>query len=150
MQPFEIIKVRLQTQPQDAKIYNGIVDCFKKIVTNEGPLALYKGTLTPLIGVGIMGAFRFGVFENFKKSLANYQMINPVDLDIASRSLCAFGTGLLSSFLVSPIEHTRIRIQIQRGAADKVYSGSFDALIKIAKQHGIKGLYRGFTPTLIR
>lgn len=62
MQPFEIIKVRLQTQPQDAKVYNGIVDCFKKIVTNEGPLALYKGTLTPLIGVGIMGAFRFGVF----------------------------------------------------------------------------------------
>lgn len=44
MQPFEIIKVRLQTQPQDAKIYNGIVDCLTKIVKNEGPLALYKGS----------------------------------------------------------------------------------------------------------
>ena len=45
MQPFEIIKVRLQTQPKDAKIYNGIVDCAKKIVLNEGPLAFYKGNI---------------------------------------------------------------------------------------------------------
>lgn len=34
MQPFEIIKVRLQTQPKDAKIYNGIIDCLTKIIKN--------------------------------------------------------------------------------------------------------------------
>lgn len=45
MQPFEIIKVRLQTQPQDAKVYNGIIDCLTKIIKNEGPLALYKGDI---------------------------------------------------------------------------------------------------------
>jgi hypothetical protein len=44
MQPFEIIKVRLQTQPEGAKIYSGILDCLVKIIKNEGPLALYKGT----------------------------------------------------------------------------------------------------------
>lgn len=43
MQPFEIIKVRLQTQDPNAKVYSGIVDCFKSIVNKEGPLALYKG-----------------------------------------------------------------------------------------------------------
>jgi len=43
MQPFEIIKVRLQTQSNSNKLYNGIVDCFLKIVKNEGPMALYKG-----------------------------------------------------------------------------------------------------------
>lgn len=50
----------------------------------------------------------------------------------------------------SPIEHTRIRIQIQKSAADKVYSGSMDALIKITKEHGIRGLYRGVGPSLVR
>jgi hypothetical protein len=34
MQPFEIIKVRLQTQSNTNKVYNGIVDCFTKIVKN--------------------------------------------------------------------------------------------------------------------
>jgi hypothetical protein len=43
MQPFEIIKVRLQTQTKTAPLYNGILDCLSKIVKNEGPLALYKG-----------------------------------------------------------------------------------------------------------
>lgn len=43
MQPFEIIKVRLQTQPREAPLYSGIGDCLTKIIKNEGPLALYKG-----------------------------------------------------------------------------------------------------------
>lgn len=43
MQPFEIIKVRLQTQSKEAPQYSGIVDCLTKIVKNEGPTALYKG-----------------------------------------------------------------------------------------------------------
>ena len=28
--PFDTLKVRLQTQPTDKPIYNGVVDCFKK------------------------------------------------------------------------------------------------------------------------
>ena len=43
MQPFEIIKVRLQTQSKENPQYRGIGDCLTKIVKNEGPLALYKG-----------------------------------------------------------------------------------------------------------
>jgi hypothetical protein len=43
MQPFEIIKVRLQTQSKENPQYRGIVDCLTKIIKNEGPLALYKG-----------------------------------------------------------------------------------------------------------
>ena len=34
MQPFEIIKVRLQTQSKQAPLYNGIVDCLTKIIKN--------------------------------------------------------------------------------------------------------------------
>lgn len=43
MQPFEIIKVRLQTQSAANKMYNGIADCLMKIIKNEGFFALYKG-----------------------------------------------------------------------------------------------------------
>lgn len=31
IQPFEIVKVRLQTQSSHHPYYNGIIDCFKKI-----------------------------------------------------------------------------------------------------------------------
>ena len=56
----------------------------------------------------------------------------------------------MTSITQCPIEHTRIRIQIQRGQADKVYSGSLDATVKIFKQYGIKGLNRGQAPTTVR
>merc|ERR1719326_2422087 len=41
--PFDIIRTRLMNQPADAKLYNGFLDCFGKILKNEGPLGFYKG-----------------------------------------------------------------------------------------------------------
>jgi Mitochondrial carrier protein len=46
--PADIVKVRLQTTNQ----YSSALDCAAKILRNEGPLAFYKGTLTPLVGIG--------------------------------------------------------------------------------------------------
>jgi hypothetical protein len=53
-----------------------------------------------LIGVGILGSVRFGLFENFKNELAKSQGIPTYQLSIASRSLCAFATGVINSFLM--------------------------------------------------
>ena len=60
MQPFEIIKVRLQTQSSTNPEYKGIIDCLQKIIKKEGPRALYKGTLSPLIGCGFQVSVQFG------------------------------------------------------------------------------------------
>lgn len=66
MQPFEIIKVRLQTQPNANPYYLGIGDAFKKILKDEGPMSFYKGTLinnsgtvAPLVGIGFQASAMF-------------------------------------------------------------------------------------------
>ncbi len=41
--PFDMIRTRLMNQPADAKVYNNALDCFTKIVKNEGPLTLWRG-----------------------------------------------------------------------------------------------------------
>lgn len=43
MQPFEIIKVRLVNQSLFNPEYKGIVDCFKRILKEEGVKSFYKG-----------------------------------------------------------------------------------------------------------
>ena len=48
--PFDTLKVRLQTQPTDKPVYNGLVDCFKKTIKWEGISGLYKGVQAPLVG----------------------------------------------------------------------------------------------------
>jgi len=41
--PFDMVRTRLMNQPADAKIYNNALDCFIKIIKNEGPLTLWRG-----------------------------------------------------------------------------------------------------------
>lgn len=52
--PFDVVKVRLQTQRPLAEcvageFYSGPVDCLKKIVRDEGAVSLWKG-VTPALG----------------------------------------------------------------------------------------------------
>lgn len=51
----------------------------------------------------------------------------------------------------TPVDHTRILLQMQKGDDNKnKYHGSLDAGVQIYKKYGIKGLYLGFYPTLLR
>ena len=48
--PFDICRTRLMNQPADKpKIYNNLFDTFVKIATQEGPLALWRGGLLPVV-----------------------------------------------------------------------------------------------------
>ncbi len=67
MQPFEIIKVRLANQSLLNPTYKGILDCARSIYREEGPLAFYKGTLSPLLGMGALVSLHFGTNELIKK-----------------------------------------------------------------------------------
>jgi solute carrier family 25 (mitochondrial carnitine/acylcarnitine transporter), member 20/29 len=59
----------LQTQPSTGpREYNGAIDCVKKIIANEGFRGFYKGTATPLVGVGACVSIQFGTFEFMKRT----------------------------------------------------------------------------------
>lgn len=47
-QPFDIVKVRQATMEKPM----GVMAIWRKMISTEGPLALYKGTLPPILGVG--------------------------------------------------------------------------------------------------
>mmetsp|Transcript_5663 Transcript_5663/g.8963 ORF Transcript_5663/g.8963 Transcript_5663/m.8963 type:complete len:295 (-) Transcript_5663:82-966(-) len=65
--PFDIIRTRLMNQPSDAKIYNGFVDCFAKILKNEGPLGFYKGFM-PIWGrFAPTTCLQLVIFEQLRK-----------------------------------------------------------------------------------
>jgi len=66
--PFDIIRTRLMNQPTDAKIYNGFIDCFRKILANEGPTGFYKGFL-PIWGrFAPATTFQLVIFEQLRRA----------------------------------------------------------------------------------
>lgn len=147
-QPFDIIKVRIQAQSPIKPKYSGTLDCAKQIYKNEGLYSFYKGTMSPLVGVGACVSIQFGVNEACKRILK--KLTNKDSLSLFQLSSCGGIAGLANSIVSIPVEHIRIKLQIQGTQLIKKYTGSFDCLKKIYKDGGIKAVYHGGVSTLPR
>ena len=146
-QPFDTVKVRIQTQSMDNPLYSSALDCAKKTFRREGGLAFYKGTLTPLIGVGACVSIQFGVFGAMKRYFDGVNAGSP----LSGGQLYVSGAlaGAANSIIVGPVEHIRIRLQAQPADA-KLYNGPLDAARKIYANRGIRSIFRGYGPTCLR
>jgi len=152
-QPFDIVKVRMQTSPKGT--YTGMMHCAGGILKNEGPLAFYKGTLTPLLGIGVCVSIQFGVLEYAKRYFARQNIArgkggeSGLLLDGSQLVVAGVLAGVANGVVSGPVEHIRIRLQTQ-SATHPVYKGPFDAMKKIYGGHGIAGIYKGQAVTLLR
>lgn len=154
----DIVKVRLQTTTQ----YKGAFDAASQILKNEGALAFYKGTLTPLIGIGACVSVQFGAFNYArrafeaqnasaqKKSIGELEK-NPQPLNYTQYYLAGAFAGIANTVLSAPIEHIRIRMQTQPHGAGRLYNGPLDCIRKLSNSPNVaRGLYRGTIVTLLR
>lgn len=145
-QPFDTVKVRLQSAPEG--VYSGAGDVVKKLVANEGMGGFYKGALTPLIGVGACVSVQFSVNEFMKRHYDSQSGGKP--LTLAQYFNCGAVAGFANGFLASPIEHVRIRLQTQTGNS-KAFTGPIDCFNKLYKANGwFSGVFKGLAPTLVR
>ncbi|KAI5964568.1 YMC2 [Candida pseudojiufengensis] len=144
-QPFDCVKVRLQSAPEGT--YTGALDVIKQLIKNEGFSGFYKGTLTPLIGVGACVSVQFSVNEFMKRYYDRELHGRP--LSLLQYFNCGAVAGFANGFLASPIEHIRIRLQTQTGS-NKLFNGPLDCAKKIYEIDGLRGIYKGLGPTLIR
>lgn len=141
-QPFDTTKVRLQTSTKGTTL----VDVISSLIKNEGPSAFYKGTLTPLVGVGICVSVQFGTNEFMKRFFHNRNHGLPTTLP--QYYICGATGGLVNSFLSSPIEHVRIRLQTQKSnGLEREFKGPLDCIKKLLKQ---KSLMRGLDVMMLR
>ncbi|CCD22679.1 organic acid transporter NDAI_0A05240 [Naumovozyma dairenensis CBS 421] len=143
-QPFDTTKVRLQTATTRTNAMEVVINLLK----NEGPRGFYKGTLTPLVGVGACVSLQFGVNEAMKRFFHSLNDRKSETLSLTQYYFCGVTGGISNSFLASPIEHVRIRLQTQTGSGSNVqFKGPLDCIRQLKNAGGIM---RGLTPTLFR
>ncbi|KAK5142999.1 hypothetical protein LTR04_002041 [Oleoguttula sp. CCFEE 6159] len=149
-QPFDIVKVRLQTTTQ----YTNALDAATQIYKNEGASAFYKGTLTPLIGIGACVSIQFGAFHWARRAFETRNSaaspLSAPTLSYTQYYLSGAFAGLANSVISGPIEHVRIRLQTQPHGAARLYSGPLDCIRKLSAHNGVAGLYRGEAVTILR
>ncbi|KAF6802169.1 mitochondrial carrier C4G9.20c [Colletotrichum musicola] len=149
-QPFDIVKVRLQTSTTSTSALTAASQIYK----NEGALAFYKGTLTPLLGIGACVSIQFGAFHQARRYFEARNSLSSSSPTLSYGQYYAAGAfaGVANSVISGPIEHVRIRLQTQPHGAARLYSGPIDCVRVLSRQGGgvLPGLYRGEAVTILR
>ncbi|KAK4170689.1 mitochondrial carrier domain-containing protein [Triangularia setosa] len=159
--PFDTLKVRLQTSSSSR--FSGPLACLSSTLRNEGVFGLYKGATPPLVGWMFMDSVMLGSLTFYRRIIhdnffPHYR--NPNDpnlpknvtrLPTYAHGLAGILSGATVSFIAAPVEHIKARLQIQYSSnkSERLYSGPVDALRKIYKHHGIRGIYHGLGATLL-
>jgi solute carrier family 25 (mitochondrial phosphate transporter), member 3 len=132
--PIDVIKTKKQSDP--AKYGKmGLIGTAVDIAKNEGPNSLLGGLGPTVVGYGIEGAMKFGVYEIAKPIFRSlFSQGTDATGNPALAYLCAsVVAGAVAAVLLCPMESTRIRIVTDPAYADK---GLFTALPKMIREEG--------------
>ena len=158
--PVDVIKERLQVQSLSPKIhanekrftYTGSFDAATKIMKYEGLRGLYKGYIPTLVSFGPYSALYFMFYEMAKDKVSQFNRSRslPSDLLFWQIVCVSAGSGALASWLTSPLDLAKLRLQIQRSNYNKgsstevLYKGIADCLYQAYNlDGGLRGLFRG-------
>lgn len=148
--PIDLVKTRMQAQKHKA-LYDNSLDCFKKILRNEGFKGLYSGLAAQLVGVAPEKAIKLTVNDLMRKIGTNDDGVITMPWEILSGS----SAGACQVIFTNPLEIVKIRLQMQGGASSKTLApGEIPhkklSAGQIIRQLGLKGLYKGASACLLR
>jgi len=110
------------------------------IVKEEGPQALLGGLGPTVVGYGVEGAMKFGVYEVMKPVFAALLGNSEGGNNAAAFLLASVVAGAVAALLLCPMESTRIRIVTDKAYADK---GLLTGLPKLIAEEGLASTFSG-------
>ena len=139
--PLDTVRIRLQLQTPENKIYNGIADWLLKTVRAEKFSGLYKGLLPAAASIWPIYALIFSAKEFSDRILAPYNLHS----DLQSTLSGGF-SGFVQWLVTCPAD--LLKISAQKNADKQI---RYSQLIKrMVRENGIKYFSKGFLATLIR
>lgn len=126
-----------------------------RILREEGVRGLYRGLTPTLFALLPNWAVYFTTYERLKIAIAG--KVKPEwSSSPGVHMVAAAGAGAATMLITNPLWVVKTRLQTQdmgikmgRGRNNMLYRGTTDALIRIAKEEGISGLYSGLGPSLL-
>ncbi|KAG2031359.1 mitochondrial carrier [Suillus americanus] len=173
--PFDLTKVRLQSQVLDTTArFNGPIDCLVKTWENEGVRGLYRGLPAPIVAAMLENASLFMSYSELQNVIRriNSQPLSH-ELSLPQLALAGAGAGAITSFLLTPVELVKCKMQVQMiapkpisasipestatatldsslGPVSRPLPGPIAVLMSVVRTEGLRGLWLGQTGTLIR
>jgi len=128
--------------PRPALRFHGTIDAALKIMQYEGPISLWRGWTTTLLRSVPQVIIYFSLYDHFRDSFHSKEI-----------PLAPFWAGSLArtftTFVVSPIELVRTKQQ-SLNHSSSILDIMRSEINHNKNNHGIRNLWRGVTPTLMR
>ncbi|KAG0164341.1 carnitine transporter [Apophysomyces sp. BC1034] len=147
-QPFDLVKVRLQTSEG---VYKSTADCFKQIIKKDGVLGLYRGMATPLASITPIFAVSFFSYDLGKKIVYSTRADKEdKSLSILETTFAGAFSAVPTTLFMAPSERIKVLMQIQGQGGEQKYKGPLDAARQLYKEGGLRSIFRGTGATLLR
>lgn len=145
LHPLDTVKTVRQSNP---KAFPGTFRTIHRILSTDGPGALYGGIGTAMLGAMPSSFVFFGTYEAVKSRLSraagNCTARTRAQIHVASAACgnCA------SSLIYVPKEMIKQRLQAAKVA--RVQLSVQSIVTSIVREHGVRGLYSAYTATIFR
>lgn len=153
--PFDVVRVQLQIDAEGGKgkTYNGAVDAAKKIYARSGlKRGLYAGLSAAYLRQWTYGAGRVGIYSYLLHGLRAKKEEGEEVTFVEKLGMGCIAGGM-GSFMGVPAELSLVRMSADSKlptAQQRGYGSVFSCLSMTAKEEGVKALWTGGTPTIIR
>ncbi|KAF7660868.1 hypothetical protein LDENG_00273320 [Lucifuga dentata] len=153
--PLDTAKVRLQIQGESqvehgvrAVKYRGVFGTITTMVHTEGPRSLYNGLVAGLQRQMSFASVRIGLYDSMKQ----FYTRGSESAGIVTRLMAGCTTGAMAVAFAQPTDVVKVRFQAQGRMADdgKRYNSTIDAYRTIARDEGMRGLWKGCIPNITR
>lgn len=162
-EPSSVVRPRTQPPTSSGHVVTaslGPLGTARRIIQREGFFSLYKGLTAVYAGIVPKMAIRFLTFEQYREAMQRV-VGKPTNGDAYSVSV-NFTAGLASGLteaivIVTPAEVCKIRMQAQYHSmmdpsqlSRRKYTNVFQTAFRIVHEEGIRSLYNGLFPTMLR
>lgn len=155
--PLDLVKTRLQNQqvgPNGEKMYNSMLDCFKKTYRAEGYFGMYRGSAVNILLITPEKAIKLAANDFFRHHLTTSNGTLPITRQMAAGGLA----GLCQIVITTPMELLKIQMQdagrvaAQAKAVGKTIPkvSATSIAMELIRTKGITGLYKGTGATMLR
>jgi len=154
MAPVERVKLLMQTQDSNPAVlrgevqrYTGIVDCFKRVNSEQGMKAFWRGNLVNCLRYAPQQGSALAFNDLLNNLFPNY---NP-NTDFMKSFMVKLGSGGLAGALANticyPFDFARTRLASDLAKGNPQFKGISDCLVTTVRNQGVTGLYTGWTVT---
>merc|ERR1711990_1126445 len=148
--PLIYVRTALGADIGAVKKYNGVADCLKKTVAENGFMSLYNGIGPSTIGIVVYRGTQFGLQDTIKA-------FNPYQKDtsfigILSKFIVAQIAVSVSGIAAYPLDTMQRRLQIEasKPQSEQIYTGMADCFKKILASEGPGGFFKGALANILR